>query len=454
MIDVTLKQIKEWIPCEIDDQYLQHKIHGVSIDSRNIDENNLFVPFKGENTDGHRFVEQALEDGAGAAFYQNDAKPDHEIEGPIIWVDDTLLALQELAKAYLKHVNPKVIAVTGSNGKTTTKDMIESVLKPAFKVKKTQGNYNNEIGMPLTILQLDEDTEISILEMGMSGFHEIELLSEIAHPDIAVITNIGESHMQDLGSREGIARAKFEIVSGLKPGGVFIYDGDEPLLKPHVDTLKDTEAISIGLAQDNSVVCSVEQHDAMGIAFTLNTNEHYQIPILGTHNMRNAAIAISIGKILGLSYEEIQENISKVKLTGMRMELHRTDSNISVINDAYNASPTSMKAAIDTLAAMDGRKILILADVLELGENSAEMHASVGDYLQDKGINLLLTFGDEAVHIYENGKANVDEAHHFNHKNELIEFITQHAQAEDKILIKGSRGMKLEEVSDALIHNN
>ncbi|MGO3727258.1 glutamate ligase domain-containing protein, partial [Staphylococcus carnosus] len=161
-----------------------------------------------------------------------------------------------------------------------------------------------------------------------------------------------------------------------------------------------------------------------------------------------------IGKILGLSYEEIQENISKVKLTGMRMELHRTDSNISVINDAYNASPTSMKAAIDTLAAMDGRKILILADVLELGENSAEMHASVGDYLQDKGINLLLTFGDEAVHIYENGKANVDEAHHFNHKNELIEFITQHAQAEDEILIKGSRGMKLEEVSDALIHNN
>lgn len=245
--------------------------------------------------------------------------------------------------------------------------MIESVLKPAFKVKKTQGNYNNEIGMPLTILQLDEDTEISILEMGMSGFHEIELLSEIAHPDIAVITNIGESHMQDLGSREGIARAKFEIVSGLKPGGVFIYDGDEPLLKPHVDTLKDTEAISIGLAQDNSVVCSVEQHDAMGIAFTLNTNEHYQIPILGTHNMRNAAIAISIGKYLVFLMKKFKKYF-KSKLTGMRMELHRTDSNISVINDAYNASPTSMKAAIDTLAAMDGRKILILADVLELGE--------------------------------------------------------------------------------------
>ncbi|MEL0539139.1 UDP-N-acetylmuramoyl-tripeptide--D-alanyl-D-alanine ligase [Staphylococcus debuckii] len=453
MIDVTLKQIKEWIPCEIDERYLDQSIHGVSIDSREIDDNNLFVPFKGENTDGHRFVAQALKDGAGAAFYQYNAKPDHEVEGPIIWVNDTMLALQELAKAYLKHVNPKVIAVTGSNGKTTTKDMIESVLKPAFKVKKTQGNYNNEIGMPLTILQLDEDTDISILEMGMSGFHEIELLSEIAQPDIAVITNIGESHMQDLGSREGIARAKFEIVSGLKPDGVFIFDGDEPLLKPHVETLNDTEAISIGLAQDNDVVCSVEQHDAMGIAFSLNASEHYQIPILGTHNMRNAAIAITIGKLLGLSYTEIQNNIAKVELTGMRMELHRTDSDISVINDAYNASPTSMKAAIDTLAAMEGRKILILADVLELGGNSAEMHASVGTYLENKGIDILLTYGKEAAHIYEAGKANVNEAQHFDDKEDLIHFIIEKAQPEDKILIKGSRGMKLEDIADALINN-
>lgn len=175
----------------------------------------LFIPFKGENVDGHRFVEQALKDGAGASFYQKDVSLSENIEGPIIWVDDTLQALQDLAKAYLKYVNPKVIAVTGSNGKTTTKDMIESVLNTEFKVKKTQGNYNNEIGMPLTILDLDKDTDISILEMGMSGFHEIELLSTIAEPDIAVITNIGESHMQDLGSREGIAQAKSEITIGL-----------------------------------------------------------------------------------------------------------------------------------------------------------------------------------------------------------------------------------------------
>lgn len=451
MIEVTLKQIKEWIPCEIDEQYLEHTIKGAAIDSRKIEAGNLFIPFKGENTDGHRFVEQALADGAGAAFYQNDAKPETPVEGPIIWVDDTLLALQELAKAYLQSVQPKVIAVTGSNGKTTTKDMIESVLKPNFKVKKTQGNYNNEIGMPLTILELDQDTEISILEMGMSGFHQIELLSEIAQPDIAVITNIGESHMQDLGSREGIARAKFEIVAGLKPDGVLLYDGDEPLLVPHVNTLADKQTISIGLGSENEVVCSVDQHDAFGIAFSLNVSEHYQIPILGTHNMRNAAIAITVGKLLGLSYEVIKENIAKVQLTQMRMELHRTDSGIAVINDAYNASPTSMKAAIDTLAAMDGRKLLILADVLELGENSAEMHASVGAYLENKGIDILLTFGEEAKYIHEAGQAFVESAQHFDDKAALIDTVVQAAQPKDNILIKGSRGMALEEVAQALL---
>lgn len=175
-----------------------------------------------------------------------------------------------MAKAYLNHVNPKVIAVTGSNGKTTTKDMIESVLSTEFKVKKTQGNYNNEIGMPLTLLELDEDTEISILEMGMSGFHQIELLSHIAQPDIAVITNIGESHMQDLGSREGIAKAKFEITTGLKTNGIFIYDGDEPLLKPHVNQVKNAKLISIGLNSDSTYTCHMNDVKNEGIHFTIN----------------------------------------------------------------------------------------------------------------------------------------------------------------------------------------
>ena len=412
MINVTLEQIKHWIPCEIDEQYLSHSINGVTIDSRNIEKDMLFIPFKGENVDGHRFVAQALKDGAGASFSEKGTELNEDIEGPIIWVEDTLKALQDLAKAYLKYVNPKVIAVTGSNGKTTTKDMIESVLTTEFKVKKTQGNYNNEIGMPLTILDL---------------------------------------HMQDLGSREGIAKAKSEITIGLKENGTFIYDGDEPLLKSHLEQLNKARLISVGLGNSNTLVCHVDDIETEGIAFTINDKESFTLPILGTHNMKNATIAIAIGHELGLSYETIKDNINHVKLTGMRMERHQTTNNVTVINDAYNASPTSMKAAIDTLSSMEGRKILILADVLELGENSQSMHEEVGAYLNNKTIEVLYTYGDEARFIFNTGQNEVTTAQHFDDKSELIKELKTIVKENDKILVKGSRGMKLEEVVEALI---
>ncbi|MCG7340035.1 UDP-N-acetylmuramoyl-tripeptide--D-alanyl-D-alanine ligase [Staphylococcus sp. ACRSN] len=451
MIEVTLEQVQDWIPCEIDNEYLDYTIRGISIDSRVIHEKNLFIPFKGDNVDGHKFVSQALKDGAGAAFYQKDIPlDDKSISGPIIWVEDTLVALQQLAKAYLDFVNPKVIAVTGSNGKTTTKDMIESILKPQYKVKKTQGNYNNEIGLPLTILELDIDTEISILEMGMSGFHEIEILSKLATPDIAVITNIGESHMQDLGSREGIAQAKSEIVTGLEKNGLFIYDGDEPLLEPHVAQLENIELISIGKKGSNTLVCHIDLVQDSGITFELNDTEYYDLPILGEHNMKNATIAIAIGKHLNLSYEQIFNNLKAVQLTGMRMEQHHLQDGTLIINDAYNASPTSMKAAIDTLSGMEGRKIIVLADVLELGSDSQSMHEAVGLYLENKAINGLFTFGSEANYIYQSGQAFVNNAQHFTNKEELIAELKAFMKPKDKILVKGSRGMKLEEVVEAL----
>lgn len=451
MIEVTLEQIQEWIPCEIDNEYMDQAIQGVSIDSRDIKSQNLFIPFKGEHVDGHKYVAQALKDGAGASFYQKGTTLDENVDGPIIWVEDTLTALQQLAKAYLEFVNPQVIAVTGSNGKTTTKDMIESVLKPQFKVKKTQGNYNNEIGMPLTILELDIDTEISILEMGMSGFHEIEFLSNLAEPNIAVITNIGESHMQDLGSREGIARAKSEITIGLKPGGLFIYDGDEPLLEPYVNQLSNVDLVSIGKNATNSLVSQIESINDDGIAFTINEKERFELPILGEHNMKNATIAIAVGKRMNLSYDTIFNNLREVQLTGMRMQQYHTSDNSLVINDAYNASPTSMKAAIDTLTVMTGRKVLVLGDVLELGPNSQIMHEQVGEYLNGKDIDTLFTFGEESHYISNVGKQYVNHMEHFEDKQKLIETIKTYIQPEDKVLIKGSRGMKLEEVVEALI---
>lgn len=451
MIEITLNQIKQWIDCEIDTSYLGHPIKGVSIDSRHIEKGQLFVPFVGENVDGHQFTEQALRDGAGAVFFQRDSQIEVPNNGPVILVEDTLVALQQLAKAYIKEVNPTVIAVTGSNGKTTTKDMIENVLSANYRVKKTLGNYNNEIGLPLTILQLDHDTEISILEMGMSGFHEIELLSNIAEPDYAVITNIGESHMQDLGSREGIAKAKFEIVSGLKGKGKLLYDGDEPLLTPHVQTLAKEQCISIGLNTSNDVICHILCHDDEGITFEINSKNQFRLPVIGEHNMRNAAIAITIAQLLDIDEKTIQSQLNQLQLTGMRMQKFQAHNGATIINDAYNASPTSMKAAIDTLSQMEGRKILILGDVLELGEQSKILHMSVGQYLENKEIQMLYTYGEAALDIHEKGKRHVEEAIHFNDKTKMTCYIASILSVSDKVLVKGSRGMKLEEVVDALI---
>ncbi|WP_086429172.1 UDP-N-acetylmuramoyl-tripeptide--D-alanyl-D-alanine ligase [Staphylococcus cornubiensis] len=451
MINITLKQLAEWVDCEIEPQYLDVEIKGVTIDSRHIQKGQLFIPFKGENVDGHQYSEQALNDGASATFFQKNSTMTAPSTGPVIYVEDTLIALQQLAKAYLQHVAPTVIAVTGSNGKTTTKDMLENVLSGKFRVQKTQGNYNNEIGMPLTILELKEDTEVSILEMGMSGFHEIELLSNIAQPDFAVITNIGESHMQDLGSREGIAKAKFEIVTGLKADGYFIYDGDEPLLQPHVETLSTAHQVSVGLSPSNDMQCQMVTHHDDGITFTVNGDVTYRIPILGEHNMRNATIAITVGRIMGLTDEQIQQQFTELKLTGMRMQKFMTPNGAIVINDAYNASPTSMKAAIDTLSHMKGDRILVLGDVLELGDQSRQLHASVGAYLEGKGINQLYTYGEGAMDIHEKGKSFVQEAIHFDKKDKLIRYMTSIVGQHSVVLVKASRGMHLEEVVEALV---
>ncbi|QLK86490.1 UDP-N-acetylmuramoyl-tripeptide--D-alanyl-D-alanine ligase [Staphylococcus sp. 17KM0847] len=454
MINISLKQLTDWISCEVETRFLDVMIQGVTIDSRHIEAGQLFIPFKGENVDGHRFSAQALQDGAAATFFQKDSDIEPPKDKPIIWVEDTLIALQELAKAYIRYIDPTVIAVTGSNGKTTTKDMLENTLSANYNVKKTQGNYNNEIGMPLTILQLSPETQISILEMGMSGFGEIELLSRIAQPDFAVITNIGESHMQDLGSREGIARAKFEIVSGLKKDGVLLYDGDEPLLTALVDTLDTRNTISIGTGLQNDMHCEIHAHDATGITFSLNhngTTQRYHIPVIGTHNMRNAAIAICIAEKLGVCQQVIQQQLDQLALTEMRMQQFIAQNGATVINDAYNASPTSMRAAIDTMTQMVGRKILVFGDVLELGPQSEQLHANVGAYLENKQINMLFTYGEASYALYEEGKNHVDEAQHFVSKTELIQKLTALFQPDDIVLVKGSRGMKLEAVVEALV---
>lgn len=445
MIKRTIGEIATMVDGTVNHKYNDFIVSGVTIDSRHIEPNNLFVPFKGEHTDGHRFVEQALDSGAAVSFWQKDVP--NPPEAPLIFVEDCLTALQQLSRHYLQQVHPKVIGITGSNGKTTTKDMVAAVLSSHFDVKRTIGNYNNEIGLPLTICQLDEDTEISILEMGMSGFGEISFLSELAQPDVAVITNIGESHMRDLGSREGIAQAKFEITHGLN--GLLIYDGDEPLLKPLAEKYKG-QKIPLGFDTELEHYISDVVTSETGITFKVAPEETaFELPLLGHHNARNAAIAIIIGRHFGLSEETIRFNLQQLKMTGMRMEQIEGPNGSRMINDAYNASPTSMKAAIDTLSQLDGEKFIVLADVLELGPDEERYHREVGQYFNDKPMNVLTT-GNAARFIHEEAKQ-FNPSVHFDTKEEVEEYLRDRLSSESVVLFKASRGMALETIIENLL---
>ena len=308
----TLAQIATWLNIHEQD-YSDTVVTGISIDTRTIQPGDLFVPFRGEAVNGHKFVEQAFEKGAAASLWLSD-EPNPPKNRPLIFVDDAEVALQQMAIAYRSEHKATFIGITGSNGKTSTKDILAGALSPYFKVQKTIGNFNNQLGLPITILQLDEDTEISVLEMGMSGFGEIEFLTRIARPHLAVITNIGEAHMQDLGSRAGIAQAKYEITKGLLEEGVLFFDGDEPLLQDLVAQDQHTETMSFGFAQQNTLVASHVETTETGSRFTVSglIEGTFEISVLGEHQVKNALSAILISKALNLTDEQIRTSLKQV----------------------------------------------------------------------------------------------------------------------------------------------
>ena len=429
-------------------------VTGVTIDSRKIEKGNLFVPFKGEHTDGHVYVEQALKNGAAVALWQKDVpNPPENVE--LLIVDDTLAALQKIASSYLQEVNPKVIGITGSNGKTTTKDITDALLSTKYKVHKTSGNYNNHLGLPLTILGMDEDTEIAVLEMGMSSRGEIELLSNLAKPDVAIITNIGESHLLDLGSREEIAAAKLEIMAGLKEDGMLIFHGDEPLLKDQLIN-NGNRMVSFGRDHSNTIYPLEIQMDESQTVFLTNLYpEKLTLPILGNHNVMNAMAAILTAKEFGIDFDSIQQGLLDLKVTNMRMELINGNNGVKVINDAYNASPTSMNAAIQLVGELKGfnHKYLVLGDMLELGKDEVTFHQEIGAAIPVNQIAGLFTYGELGEQIAEGAKRvlNAEQIFSFKEKKQLIDKLKELVSENDLVLVKASRGMKLEEVVNALI---
>ncbi|WP_404330748.1 UDP-N-acetylmuramoyl-tripeptide--D-alanyl-D-alanine ligase [Mesobacillus maritimus] len=427
-------------------------VRGVTIDSRNIEAGNLFIPFKGENVDGHRFVEDAINRGAAAALWQKDV-PNPPVHLPILIVEDTLIALQELARNYRQQLTIKVLGITGSNGKTTTKDMAASLLGQKYQVQKTEGNFNNHIGLPLTILRLRAETEIAILEMGMSSRGEIEFLSKLAQPDAVIITNIGESHLLDLGSREAIADAKLEIILGLQNEGLIVYHGDEPLLQERLDSYDGTGKLrTFGRSAQNDLYPVEITQTSAGNTFTTNRSSiSFHLPVLGTHNVLNALSSMLAAEFFGVPYEKMNEGFASLKLTNMRMELVEGADGINIINDAYNASPTSMKAAIDLISNLEGyeRKILVLGDMLELGPLEEKYHYQIGATLDENQIDYVFTYGKLGAFMAEGAKKVLGEnrVFSFDDKESISNKIKQLVQPNSTlVLIKASRGMKLEEV--------
>lgn len=428
-------------------------ISGVSTDSRSINKNELFIPLIGEKFNGHDFIQNAIKLGASTILTSQDIKESKldDANISIIKVKDTLKALQSLAKYYISKFKIPVIGVTGSTGKTSTKDMIYFVLAQKYKVLKNQGNFNNHIGVPLTVFKLEEDHEIAILEMGMSGFGEIDLLANIVRPNIGVITNIGLSHIEHLGSQENILKAKMEITNYFDEMSTLIINGDDQLLKM-VEGNFHKYLIGLGNNCDYQAI-NIKDLGEEGISFDviINGQEHpFRLNVPGIHNVYNALCAIAIGRILNVDIKSIQDGIKDFQGSKMRLNIFTTNEEIKIINDAYNASPDSMRAAISVLSKMrKNRRIAVLGDMLEMGEYSIKGHYDVGSEVAKQSIEVLITIGEQAKNIakgaIENGLAGKNV---FLCKNnqEAIDILKNLLQKKDAVLIKGSRGMRMEEI--------
>jgi UDP-N-acetylmuramoyl-tripeptide--D-alanyl-D-alanine ligase len=423
-------------------------IDGICTDSRKIKPGELFIPIIGENFDGHDFIEYAIRAGSVAVLSDRYLKNE---KIPYIKVKNTTKALLDIAGYYRTKFEIPAIAITGSSGKTTAKDMIAAVLGQSFNVLKNEGNFNNAIGLPGTIFNLNKNHEICVLEMGMNSFGEIRQLAKAVKPDIAVITNIGTAHIEFLKTQQGILKAKLEIIEFFNKNNTLIINGDDELLKS--ERFEKFNVMRFGMDETNDIYAyAIKQTENKGTEFSVKIGdlvEKFFIPMMGIHNVYNGLSAITVGICLGMSLERIKSGLLGFKPPDMRMESIILDNGMTIINDAYNANPESMKAAIKTLHNMicKNRKLLILGDMMELGEYTEKGHYEVGKYAATNGIDALIAIGERSKKITEGAIENgLKEVYHFENnekaKDELIDIL----KPSDTVLVKGSRSVKLEEI--------
>lgn len=427
-------------------------VNDISTDTRTLKKGSVFVALKGDNFDGHNYGAKAMELGAEAVIAER------AIDGArCIIVDSTHKSLLDLAAYYRRKFDIPLVGVTGSVGKTTTKEMIALVVAEKYETLKTEGNHNNEIGLPLTVLGLEKKHTAAVIEMGMSHLGEISRLSMCAQPTLAVITNIGFSHIENLGTQENILKAKMEILDGADYDAPIILCRDDKLLS-NAEIHGERKVIYYSVRKkDCDVYATSVKSDGNGISFVINYPEgkiNAVINCMGEHNVKNALAAFCVGRELGIEPEKIVAGIAKYRPDGLRQNVKKVDGKTFII-DCYNASPDSMKAAISVLSNTGnaGKKYCVLADMLELGKMSKTLHRTVGEYAAESDADMLLCFGDDSKYYIDGAvKKGFDSGKcmHFDSREQLADYLKENLETGDTVLFKGSRGMKLEEVINAL----
>lgn len=421
----------------------------VTTDTRTVGEDDLFAALKGEKFDGHDFIEQAVSDGAAGVIVEDAARLYPDGDYTIFVVKNTRKAYQDLALFHRRRFSIPVVAVTGSAGKTSTRALIATVLEQKYNVLQTEKNFNNEIGLPRTLLQLTKEHGACVVELGMRGLGQIKELAYIAEPTVGVVTNVGKSHIELLGSQAQIAKAKGELVEALGSDGTAVLNQDDKRVAAMAGKCKG-KVVGFGIINDAPVMAGTIKNSEKGLSFTCRCFDQVidvHMAVIGTHNVYNALAAVAVGRLLGLSEHQMQKGLAEYKGVPMRQELVNID-NVVFVNDAYNANPASMKEAVDTLVTLTGgRKIAVLGGMLELGDWAEKEHEKIGTYLADKKVDILIALGDEARFMAKAAKAaGMNEVYTVTTHAEAAAVLRRIMRQGDTVLLKGSRGFAMEKI--------
>lgn len=432
---------------------LQKEVCSITTDSRKAEPGCLFVPIVGERVDAHKFIPQVAEAGALAVLSEHVLE---EAPCPYILVESSLQAVKDIAEFYLEELAIPVVGITGSVGKTSTKEVIASVLKEKYRTLKTQGNFNNELGLPLTVFRLRDEDEIAVLEMGISDFGEMSRLAKIAKPDTGVITNIGTCHLENLGDRDGVLKAKTEMLNFVKPGGHIILNGDDDKLKT-VGEHNRIRPVFFGMTEGQEVYGDeIVSRGLKGMSCRIHMGEEsfsVNIPMPGRHMVYNALAAAAVGNVYGLTTEEIKAGIESLQPISGRFKMIETEKFL-IVDDCYNANPMSMKASLDVLKDGNGRRVAILGDMGELGPDEQRLHEEVGKHAATCGIDVCICVGDLCRHMAEKAREtnpDLTVIYETDRKN-LLQNLSDYVKTGDTILVKASHFMKFEEVVETLMN--